>query len=67
VTALDEAVAFLRRPDSYPEAVGAVEAIETHMSWVFLAGAHAYKLKKPGHRERMERAVARSFPGRLSR
>ena len=24
-----------------------VEAIETHMSWVFLTDAHAYKLKKP--------------------
>lgn len=24
-----------------------VEAIETHMAWVFLAGESAYKLKKP--------------------
>src|SRR5271157_4669760 len=38
---------FLRRPDSYPEPTSAVEAIETHMSWVFLTDASAYKLKKP--------------------
>ena len=40
-------VAFLRRPDSYPERPQAVEAVETHMSWVFLTDDHAYKLKKP--------------------
>ena len=40
-------VAFLRRPDSYPEHPKSVEAIETHMSWVFLTDRHAYKLKKP--------------------
>lgn len=40
-------VRALRRPESYPEAVGAIEAIETHMSWVFLTDQHAYKLKKP--------------------
>jgi len=44
---LDAKVAFLRRPDSYPEATQSVESIETHMSWVFLTDAHAYKLKKP--------------------
>jgi len=40
-------VAFLKRPDSYPERPESVEAIETHMSWVFLTEDHAYKLKKP--------------------
>ncbi len=40
-------VAFLKRPDSYPEQPDSVEAIETHMSWVFLTEHHAYKLKKP--------------------
>jgi len=44
---LDAKVAFLRRPDSYPEGTRSVESIETHMSWVFLTDAHAYKLKKP--------------------
>lgn len=40
-------VAFLRRPDSYPEGPSRVEVKETHMSWVFLTDHHAYKLKKP--------------------
>jgi aminoglycoside phosphotransferase family enzyme len=38
---------FLARADAYPEAPSRVEAVETHMSWVFLADSHAYKLKKP--------------------
>ncbi|WP_303906123.1 hypothetical protein [Thiohalomonas denitrificans] len=40
-------VAFLRRPETYPATVERVEAIETHMSWVFIAGNDVYKLKKP--------------------
>jgi aminoglycoside phosphotransferase family enzyme len=40
-------VAALRRPTAYPDAEGPVEAIETHMAWVFLTEEHAYKLKKP--------------------
>lgn len=44
---LEAKVAFLRRPDSYPGNVSHVEAIETHMAWVFLAGDRAYKMKKP--------------------
>lgn len=44
---IDDKVAFLERPDSYPETTGAVEVVETHMSWIFLTDAHAYKLKKP--------------------
>lgn len=40
-------VAFLARPDAYPEGTAAVEVKETHMSWVFLTARHAYKLKKP--------------------
>ncbi|HEX8011040.1 MAG TPA: hypothetical protein VF814_08910 [Casimicrobiaceae bacterium] len=41
-------VAFLSRPQSYAEPTAQVEAIETHMSWVFLTDRHAWKLKKPG-------------------
>jgi aminoglycoside phosphotransferase family enzyme/predicted kinase len=37
----------LEDPLCYPHAVGRVELIETHISWVFLAGDYAYKLKKP--------------------
>jgi aminoglycoside phosphotransferase family enzyme len=40
-------VAALRRPASYPGEEGPVEAVETHMAWVFLTATHAYKLKKP--------------------
>jgi aminoglycoside phosphotransferase family enzyme len=40
-------VAFLRRPEAYADRVDRVDAIETHMSWVFLADGWAYKLKKP--------------------
>jgi len=45
--ALEDKLAFLRRPGSYPGHVDQVEVIETHMAWVFLAGAFVYKLKKP--------------------
>ena len=42
-----EKVAALRQPASFPEPTRSVQAIETHMSWVFLTDTHAYKLKKP--------------------
>jgi uncharacterized protein len=44
---LADKVAFLERAESFPERTTRVEAIETHMSWVFLTDHHAYKLKKP--------------------
>ncbi len=44
---LQAKVAYLSRPDSYPENPRAVEAVQTHMAWVFLTDRHAYKLKKP--------------------
>jgi aminoglycoside phosphotransferase family enzyme len=44
---LDEKVAALRAPVTYPHRVRRVEAIETHFAWVFLAGSYVYKLKKP--------------------
>ena len=40
-------IAFLLQPEGYPESTRCVEAIETHMSWVFLTDRHAWKLKKP--------------------
>ncbi|QOY96692.1 hypothetical protein IM543_14300 [Massilia sp. UMI-21] len=45
--ATDAKLAFLRLATSYPGPVRRVDAIETHMSWVFLTGHDAYKLKKP--------------------
>ena len=44
---LEDKVSALRDPSSYPEATQEVATVETHMSWVFLTDAHAYKLKKP--------------------
>jgi aminoglycoside phosphotransferase family enzyme/predicted kinase len=34
-------------PSLYPEAPASVELRDTHISWVFLAGERAYKVKKP--------------------
>ena len=44
---LEEKVGFLSQSGAYSPAVGTVVCRETHMSWVFLAGDKAYKLKKP--------------------
>jgi aminoglycoside phosphotransferase family enzyme len=44
---LEGKVAFLRAPGAYPERPARVEAVETHISWVFLTPRCAYKLKKP--------------------
>jgi aminoglycoside phosphotransferase family enzyme len=51
-------VAALREPASYPEPTRAVSAIETHMSWVFLTDAHAYKLKKPMRYDHLDFSAA---------
>lgn len=37
----------LLRPDAYPHPVDRVELRQTHISYVFLAGEHVYKIKKP--------------------
>jgi aminoglycoside phosphotransferase family enzyme/gluconate kinase len=37
----------LRDPACYPHPVDTVRVIETHISWVLLAGGYAYKIKKP--------------------
>ncbi len=42
-----ELLEALSRPTAYPHRPNEVEVRETHISWVFLAGEHAYKLKKP--------------------
>jgi aminoglycoside phosphotransferase family enzyme len=46
---LADKVASLLEPACYPQETRTVQAVETHMSWVFLTDAHAYKLKKPVH------------------
>ena len=37
----------LRDPARYPDGVARVELVQTHISWVLLAGDFAYKIKKP--------------------
>ena len=44
---LAEKVHFLSDVAAYEGAARSVEAVETHMSWVFLADKLVYKLKKP--------------------
>ena len=43
----DALVARLLDPAIYPHEVDRVELVETHISWVFLAGPRVYKVKKP--------------------
>jgi aminoglycoside phosphotransferase family enzyme/predicted kinase len=40
-------IAALLRPEVYPHPAEHIRMLETHISWVFLAGAYAYKIKKP--------------------
>lgn len=39
-------IGALCNPALYPDASGPVELLETHISYILLAGAHAYKIKK---------------------
>ncbi len=42
----EEVVAALVRPETYAHRPACVEHVQTHISHVFLAGPHVYKLKK---------------------
>lgn len=53
----DAKVAALRETEAYPGRPRSVEVIETHMSWVFLAGHFAYKLKKPARYDGLDFSV----------
>jgi aminoglycoside phosphotransferase family enzyme/predicted kinase len=44
---LDRLVERLSDPAFYPEPTRSVEVIQTHISYIFLTDAHAYKVKKP--------------------
>lgn len=44
---MNKLVEFFLSPDSYPKRPDEIRHIETHISHVFLAGAYAYKVKKP--------------------
>lgn len=37
----------LASPDAYPDDVSDVQVVETHVSRIYLAGEHVYKVKKP--------------------
>ena len=45
--ASESVVAALLRPAAYPHWAGRPRLVETHISWVFLAGRYVYKVKKP--------------------
>jgi len=46
-TSPPEFVSALQRADAWPHPVATIRLIETHISWVFLTGEYAYKIKKP--------------------
>ncbi len=48
---LEQKLQFLSSPASYGDPDTPVDCIETHMSWVFLVGDKAFKLKKPVRHE----------------
>ncbi|RMF95913.1 MAG: hypothetical protein D6727_09675, partial [Gammaproteobacteria bacterium] len=47
MTELPQLIANLLDPARFPDPAGEVELIQTHISWVLLAGGYAYKIKKP--------------------
>jgi aminoglycoside phosphotransferase family enzyme len=57
-----EKVRFLSDPRNYPSDECKLDVAETHFSWVFLTGAHAFKLKKPARGKGFD---FRSPPARL--
>lgn len=46
-SALPPFIRQLLNPDAYPHSVDRVELVQTHISFVLLAGQHVYKIKKP--------------------
>ena len=42
-----ELIAFLESPASYPDEPAEVRAVQTHISWVFIASPFVFKVKKP--------------------
>ena len=47
VTGIERLLAFLKSPASYSHQPLSVRAIETHISWVFVASPFVFKVKKP--------------------
>ncbi|NTV25506.1 MAG: AAA family ATPase [Chlorobiaceae bacterium] len=47
---MDHVAEALRHPEAYPDhaiPIDGIRVVETHISWIFLTGQYAYKLKKP--------------------
>lgn len=44
---MTDIVSVLTNPKSYDEPVKKIRMIQTHISWIFLTGKYAYKVKKP--------------------
>lgn len=44
---MDPFIRGLLRPEAFDHPVESLNVLETHISWVILTGAYAYKLKKP--------------------
>ena len=44
---LPELVQALLNPEVYPDEIPEVQLLQTQISYVFLAGNHVYKIKKP--------------------
>src|SRR5947207_4047979 len=42
-----ELIAFLESPASYPDEPAEVRAVQTHISWIFIASPFVFKVKKP--------------------
>ncbi len=44
---LPDFIDFLRHAEAYPHAAPTIRLVQTHISYVFLAGDYVYKIKKP--------------------
>jgi aminoglycoside phosphotransferase family enzyme/predicted kinase len=44
---MDPLIAALLRPEAFDHPVQRLELLQTHISWIVLTGAYAYKIKKP--------------------
>lgn len=49
ITSRDDLIRTLLQPAAFPWRPATVELIETHISWVFLAGDRVVKIKRPVH------------------
>src|SRR5690349_14466339 len=60
VPGIEDKVAFLSRPEAYPDSTQSVEVRQTHMSWLFLTDKHVWKLKKPVRTEYLDFSTVRA-------